>query len=86
MATGVMKGGLSAGALSSSKSERPPFPSFEIAPEEVISLRSLKSLAKNMRPDHPLRIVLLGEPDEMSRSEYGSKLMSWIRLAHCAKE
>ena len=86
MATEVMKGGFSAGALSSSKSERSPFPALSIDPEEVISLRALKAFVRNLRPDHPLRIVLLGEPDEMSRYEYGSKLMGWIRLAHCAKD
>jgi hypothetical protein len=82
----VIKREFSAGALSPSKSERSPFPLPSNGPEEAISLRGLKSFAQNLRPDHPLRIVLLGEPDEMSRSEYGSKLMGWIRLAHCAKD
>jgi hypothetical protein len=86
MATGVIKGGLPAGPPPSDESERSPFAAPPIDSGEVISLRSLKAFAQNLRPDHPLRIVLLGEPDEMSRSEYGSKLMGWVRLAHCAKE
>lgn len=33
-----------------------------------------------LAPAHPLRILLLGEPDEMSVSEFASKVGGWLRL------
>ena len=54
--------------------------------EDVISLLAIKSAIRGLRSDHPLRIVLMGEPDEMTRAEYASKLMGWVRLAYCAKD
>ena len=33
-----------------------------------------------LRPDHPLRVVLSGEPDEIQTFEYLVKLPIWLRL------
>jgi hypothetical protein len=52
---------------------------------EVISMRPIKEVIRGLSPDHPLRIVLLGEPDEMPRAEYGAKLKGWFRLLYSAK-
>jgi hypothetical protein len=52
---------------------------------EPVSLRPIKELVQRMDPNHPLRIVLLGEPDEMSRWEYGAKVSGWLRLPYAMK-
>ncbi|MDA4131737.1 MAG: hypothetical protein OK454_01240, partial [Thaumarchaeota archaeon] len=69
---------------------RPPLPppgTTDALPSdpEIISLRPVKEVVRSLTPDHPLRIVLLGEPDEMPRAEYGAKLMGWFRLLHSLK-
>lgn len=45
-----------------------------------VSLREMKALAQSLDPSHPLRILVLGEPDEISRHEYASKVVGWFRL------
>lgn len=50
------------------------------AKPEMISLRPVKEFVRNLKPGHPLRILIMGEPDDMTRSEYCSKLMGWLRL------
>jgi hypothetical protein len=52
---------------------------------EVISMWPIKEAIRGLSPDPPLRIVLMGEPDEMPRTEYGTKLMGWLRLLHAEK-
>ncbi len=49
---------------------------------EWVSLRPIKDLVGRLDQNHPLRILLLGEPDEMLRWEYGSKLSGWLRLLY----
>lgn len=51
---------------------------FEIVP--LVSLREIKALVERLGPDDPLRILVLGEPDELPRREYASKVVGWFRL------
>ncbi len=46
----------------------------------TVSLRRLKAIAERMGPRHPLRLVLLSEPDEVPWEEYASKSEIWFRL------
>lgn len=48
---------------------------------DLVSLRAFKAAAERFKPDHPLRILLAGEPDEIPRDEYVSKVLGWYRLA-----
>lgn len=48
--------------------------------EESVSLRSLKRLAGKLAPAHPLRAVLLNEPDELPWNEYVTKAAIWAQL------
>ena len=52
----------------------------------MISLQAMKTLAVNYPVDHPLRILLAGEPDEISRDEYVSKLPGWFRLVRSRED
>jgi hypothetical protein len=45
-----------------------------------VSLRPLKEFVQRLSPDHPLRVVLMEEPDEIDRTEYCVKLAIWLRL------
>ena len=45
-----------------------------------VSLRPLKEFVQRLSPDHPLRVVLMDEPDEIDRAEYCVKLTVWLRL------
>ena len=46
----------------------------------TISLRPMKEFVEKLSANHPLRIVLMSEPDEIGRSEYLVKLTVWLRL------
>jgi hypothetical protein len=46
----------------------------------MVSLREMKAMAQGLDPSHPFRILLLGEPDEIPRHEYASKVVGWFRL------
>ena len=46
----------------------------------MVSLRQIKAMAQGLEPTHPLRILVLGEPDEIPRQEYASKILGWYRL------
>ncbi|MGC2358691.1 MAG: hypothetical protein WA691_00045 [Thermoplasmata archaeon] len=46
----------------------------------MVSLREMKSMAHGLDPSHPLRILVLGEPDEIPRHEYANKVVGWFRL------
>jgi len=49
---------------------------------DLISLKGLKSWAEDrLAPDHPLRLVLASEPEEMLASEFVSKIRGWTVLA-----
>ncbi len=77
----VAMGGTSARARSLAASEV----SLPAAPPPAavharVSLRSLKDLVGRLAPDHPLRILIAGEPDEMPQPEFASKVVGWYRL------
>ena len=46
----------------------------------MVSLREMKAMAHGLDPSHPFRVLLLGEPDEIPRQEYASKVVGWFRL------
>ena len=46
----------------------------------IVSLHQLKAMVQGLEPSNPLRIMVLGEPDEVPRVEYASKILSWYRL------
>jgi hypothetical protein len=52
----------------------------ERVPEGKVSLRPVKQFVRSLEPAHPLRVVVISEPDEMDRSEYLIKLAVWLRL------
>jgi hypothetical protein len=49
-------------------------------PQTSVSLRPLKAVAETFGPTHPLRTLLLSEPDEVPAAEYALKVGSWFRL------
>jgi hypothetical protein len=59
-----------------------PLPRAHGAPSRssMVSLRPLKGMAERLPLTHPLRILLAGEPDELSREEYAAKAPGWWRL------
>ena len=63
-------------SASPSPSLRPQFDSADL----MVSLREMKAMAQGLDPSHPFRILLLGEPDEIPRHEYASKVVGWFRL------
>jgi hypothetical protein len=46
----------------------------------MVSLRQLKAMVQGLEPSNPLRVLVMGEPDEMPRAEYAAKALSWFRL------
>lgn len=46
----------------------------------MVSLREMKAMAQSLDPSHPLRVLLSGEPDEIPRQEYATKVVGWFRL------
>jgi hypothetical protein len=52
----------------------------EIVP--LVSLREMKAVVERLEPNDPLRILVLGEPDELPRPEYAAKVVGWFRLLH----
>ena len=46
----------------------------------MVSLREMKAMVRGLDPANPLRILILGEPDEIPRAEYASKVVGWFRL------
>ncbi len=67
-----------AGALTSSY--RPPSLVRFGGADLMVSLREMKAMAQSLDPSHPLRILILGEPDEIPRQEYAAKVVGWFRL------
>jgi hypothetical protein len=51
-------------------------------PGGTVSIVPLKDMAERFAPDHPLRILLAGEPDNIPKDEYASKLPGWFRLMY----
>ena len=54
--------------------------------EQLIDLRALKAVVRTLVPAHPLRILVLGEPNEISREEYAAKVSGWFRLLRIGSE
>jgi hypothetical protein len=67
-------------ALATSESSRSPFPESTLANVDVVSLLPLKELVATLNPDHPLRVLLQVEPDEMPKAEFACKVVGWFRL------
>jgi hypothetical protein len=67
-----------AGALTTAS--RPPSPVRFAGADLMVSLREMKEMARSLGTSHPLRILLSGEPDEIPRQEYASKVVGWFRL------
>gem|GEM_PF-2848595 len=60
---------------------RSPSPSpVDTTASGTVSLRPIKEFVRKLRPEHPLRVLLTGEPDVMSVREYCSKVSGWLRL------
>jgi hypothetical protein len=76
----MAQGAIISKTLTTSKTSRSPsLPRFAGA-DLMVSLREMKAMAHNLDPAHPLRILVLGEPDEIPRQEYAAKILSWYRL------
>ena len=43
-------------------------------------MHEMKELVGRLDPSDPLRILVLGEPDELPRPEYATKVVGWFRL------
>jgi len=67
-----------AGVLTSSS--RPPSLVRFAGADLMVSLHEMKAMVQSLDPSHPLRILLLGEPDEIPRQEYAVKVVGWFRL------
>jgi hypothetical protein len=81
VATGMARGSTTvarAGAhtITASLSPSPRFDGADL----MVSLREIKAMVHGLEPTHPLRILVLGEPDEIPRQEYASKILGWYRL------
>ena len=46
----------------------------------LVDLRPLKGAVLELPADHPLRLVVLMEPDKLSREEYAGRLPTWFNL------
>ena len=83
VATGMVRDEARGGAPKASASQlSSPSPSQpETArPNGKIATRPLKEIVRKLPPDHPLRVVVLGEPDEIDGDECFVKLTVWLRL------
>ena len=57
----------------------------EEAYRALTSLAELKELAHRLPADHPFRIVVLADSDQMPAGEYASKLVGWFRLLQISR-
>ena len=48
--------------------------------ERTVDMRPVKAAVELLPAGHPLRFVILGEPDSLSRWEYATKVQVWFRL------
>ena len=67
-------------APASASSDLSPSSRLGASEREFVSLRTIKSLVQSLSPSHPLRILVLGEPDEIPCGEYATKVVGWFRL------
>ena len=77
MARGTSNSGAASTLTSSSRS---PSPATEPRPNGKIATRPLKEIVRKLPPDHPLRVVVLSEPEEIDGDECFVKLIVWLRL------
>ena len=49
-------------------------------PNGKVATRPLKEIVRKLPPDHPLRVVILSELDELDGDECFVKLTVWLRL------
>lgn len=47
---------------------------------KMVSLKRLKGIASKLGPRHPLRVIMLTEPDEIPWAEYTTKAKIWWML------
>ncbi|MGI0132659.1 MAG: hypothetical protein ACREDK_06165 [Thermoplasmata archaeon] len=55
-------------------------PPAEEAARRRVLIRPIKEFVRRLEANHPLRLALAGEPDEMDSAEYLVKLSVWLRL------
>ena len=80
MARDEAAGGIPAGANAPPTSSRSPSPSRSSRSNGKVATRPLKEIVRKLPPDHPLRVVILSEPDEIDGDECFVKLTVWLRL------
>ena len=80
VAVGMARGTSVTGAEPLTSSSRPPSLPRMGGADVLVSLRQLKAMVQGLEPSNPLRIMVLGEPDEVPRLEYAAKVLSWYRL------
>jgi hypothetical protein len=80
VATGMAHGTTVTRAGAHTSSSWSPSPPQITGANGKVSLRPIKEFVRSLRPDHPLRMVLMGEPDHINSSEYLVKLTAWLRL------
>ena len=61
-------------------SSRTPTPPTRLPANGKVAIRPIKDVARKLPPDHPLRVVILSEPDELDGDECFVKLTVWLRL------
>ena len=61
-------------------SSRPPSLPDTSRSSGKVETRPLKEIVRKLPPDHPLRVVVLSEPDEIDGNECFVKLTVWLRL------
>lgn len=53
-----------------------------VRPSEVLDLRGLKAgVCRLLEPEHPLRIAVMQEPDQLPRAQGIARLQAYARLA-----
>jgi hypothetical protein len=80
VASGLARGTSISGAGAPTSPSRPPSHVRFAGADRMVSLREMKAMAQSLNPSHPLRILVLGEPDEIPRAEYAAKVVGWFRL------
>jgi hypothetical protein len=76
----MAQGAIISKPLARTESSRSPSLPTIVAQERKVSIRPLKEFAEQLSPDHPLRVVLLSEPDTINAGDYCVKLEVWLRL------
>jgi hypothetical protein len=76
----MAQGEFASQASATAQSSRSPFQLDAPPTRGTVSLRRMKESVRRLDPDHPLRLVLASEPDEISWEEYATKVEVWFRL------